>query len=124
MTNQPRFFPVYTSKGESAAYLAYPYLFNLNGEWIGWVEKDKSVFSVYGQYAGFLSDGPRVVRRLSDGYDHPKRMPPHRPPRVRLPPTTPLAPMMSELKFGMVDVLETMPELLPTLDAGERPDMD
>lgn len=119
-----KFYPVYTSKGENAAFLAFPYLFNLLGEWIGWATQDKSVYSVHGQYVGYIIDGPRIVRRLSDGYDHPRHTPPQRPPRVQLPITVPLAPLMAELQYGLVDVLETMPELLPTLDSGERPDMD
>jgi hypothetical protein len=36
-----------------------------------------------------------------------------------MPATTPLAPMMSELKIGVIDVLADAPDLLPSIDFGE-----
>jgi len=117
--------PVYTSRGDLGAYLLYPYLFNLSGEWIGWVTPQKEVYSVHGQYVGYLGDGPRILRKLSTAFDRPRRTPPPRPPKIRVPAHAPLAPMMSDLPFGVIDVLDEDPDLLPTVDYGElREDMD
>jgi hypothetical protein len=125
MASNARLIPIYTSRGDLGAFLLYPYLFNRTGEWIGWVTQDRQVFSVHGHYAGYLDNGPRVLRKASDGFDRPRRQPPPHPPKVQLPVTVPLAPMMAELTYGLVDVLEDAPELLPSLDSGElREDMD
>jgi hypothetical protein len=52
------------------------------------------------------------------------KAPPH-PRRIIIPATTPLAPLMSELTTGLVDVLSEEPERLHTVDAGElREDLD
>jgi hypothetical protein len=127
MTTQSRPVPIYTTKGDVDAYLVYPHLFNRRGEWCGWVSKEKEVFSVHGAYVGWLdSAGPRILRKRSDDYMHPRRDPPSIPKtHFMFPATTPLAPMMKELSFDTVDVLEEWPDLLPTVDAGEyRPDME
>ena len=29
--------PIYTTKGDAEASLAYPYLYNRNGDWVGFV---------------------------------------------------------------------------------------
>src|SRR3972149_5244544 len=95
--------PVYTSTGDAAAYLAYPYLFNRNGEWVGWVTPSREVYSVLGFYVGAP---PR-----------PRRGPPTRPRRINVPPRVPLARMMSELSHDLVDVLLEEPERLHTTDS-------
>ncbi len=117
-------YPVYAGRGELAGYLAFPYLFNLAGEWIGWVTDDRQVYSVHGQYAGFLEKGPRVLRKIAQGFDQPRIKPPVKPSKIQVPSTSPLAPLMAELPNGVIDVLHDAPDLLPTLDTGEREDMD
>jgi len=106
--------------------LIYPYLYNRLGEWIGWVSADRLVYSVHGHYVGRLTDEPRILRKLSDAHDrplHPMTAP--RQQRVTLPATLPLAPMMAELTYGTIDVLQDDPDLLPSVDFGDlRQDMD
>ncbi len=116
--------PIYTTKGDAGAFLSYPFIFNGVGEWIGWVTPDRKVFSVHGQYVGWLTGDPRILRKRADAFeDH--RTPPARPGRVLVPAMVPLAPMMPELSFGVMDVLQEDPDLLPTIDFGEeRLDMD
>jgi hypothetical protein len=110
--NQQRLIPVFSSRGETEAFLAFPYLFNLSGEWIGLVTPQREVYSVLGSYVGFLT----VKQRL--------KMPPS-PGRIAIPASTPLAPMLSELTHALVDVLVEEPERLHTLDSGElRADID
>jgi hypothetical protein len=125
MSSPPRIIPIYTTRGDLGAYLVYPYILGRSAEWIGWVTPERLVYSVHGHYVGYIDNGPRVLRKMSDGYDRPRRTPPPPPPKIQLPATMPLAPLMPELTFGLVDVLEDSPELMPSVDAGElREDMD
>jgi hypothetical protein len=120
-----RLIPIYTTRGDLGGLLIYPYIFNRQGEWIGWVTNERKVYSVHGHFVGNLTNDPRIIRRVSDGFDQPQREAPPPPRPVNCPPSVPLAPMMPELTQGMIDVLEEAPELMPSLDAGElREDMD
>jgi hypothetical protein len=117
--------PIYTTAGDAEAFLAYPYLYNRLGEWIGWVAADRSVFSVLGYYVGYLTDDPRVLRRRSTATIRSPEAPPPAPAKTLPPSTVPLPPMMPELTQSVVDVLQDEPERLHTLDVGElRPDLE
>jgi hypothetical protein len=124
MSSQPRspLIYVYTTSGDVGALLRYPYLYNLQGEWIGWVTPERHVYSVHGHYVGWLSDDPRVLRSRSSDYLGSRRTPPAAPPVVVPAGRMPLAPMLPELAIGMMDVLDEAPELLPALDFGELKD--
>ena len=115
--------PVYTSRGDAEAFLGYPYLYNRQGEWIGWVSPQRNVYSVLGHYVGRLTSDPRIIRkRFEDPL--PQLAPPPRPARMRMPPPVPLARMMADLAQESIDVLDEEPERLHTTDAGElREDM-
>ncbi len=117
-------YPIYSGRGDLAGYLAFPYIYNLNGEWIGWITQDRKVYSVHGNYVGFIDKGPRVLRKVSDGFDQPRQKPPQKPNKIYVPSMAPLAPLLAELQNGVVDVFEDLPDLLPTVDTGEREDMD
>ncbi len=116
---------VFKSSGEVGAFLKYPNLFSLQGEWIGWVSRERQVYSVHGHYVGWLSDDPRILRKPSDSMMIPRHMPPGLPDPLVLPSQVPLAPMLPELQYGFIDVLDEAPELLPAIDYGElREDLD
>jgi hypothetical protein len=114
--------PIYTSRGDADAFLAYPYLFNRMSEWIGWVTPDRQVYSVLGVYVGELTAEPRIVRKRVTATMKPRKTPPPRPERITIPATIPLAPMMADLRFGLIDVLLEEPERLHTEDTGETKD--
>jgi hypothetical protein len=126
MTKPGRPIPIYTTKGDYEAFLMYPMIYNLSGEWIGFVTTNREVYDVRGSYVGWLSDDPRVLRKRSYSYDKPKLTPPIPPKeQVPVPARAPLPPMMAELSYDTIDVLQEDPGLLPTLDFGElRDDMD
>ncbi len=125
MAGKRKLIPIYTSSGDLGAYLAYPYIYNPQGEWIGWVTPEREVYSILGHYVGWLSDDPRILRKRSYDFSKPRRTPPPPPPRIRVPATVPLPPMMSELTYTTVDVLEEEPERLSTADFDDlREDMD
>ena len=114
-----KLIPIYTTKGDAEAFLSYPYLFNRNGEWIGFVTPQREVYSVIGFYAGTLTNDPRIIRKRAEETNHPRLNPPPKPPKASLPATIPLPPMMSELTHSIIDVLLDEPERLHTLDHGE-----
>jgi hypothetical protein len=125
MTDADRIIPIYKSGGEVGGFLKYPYLFNREGEWIGWVTPSRQVYSVHGHYVGWLTKEPRIIRKQSSGYLKPRLAPPSEPERLKPPATVPLAPMMSEVPIGAYDVLEERQDLLPPKDFGDlREDMD
>ena len=116
---------IYMTRGDVGAFLFFPHIFNRQGEWIGWVTPTRQVYSVHGHYVGWLSNEPRILRKLSSGYLKPRLAPPPRPESISPPATIPLAPMMPEVPIGSYDVLENSPELLPSVDFGDlREDMD
>lgn len=125
MDKASRLVYVYTSSGEVAGFIRYPYLFNRQGEWIGWVTQDREVYSVHGHFVGFLTNDPRIIRKQSSGYLKPRLAAPAEPEKFVPPATVPLAPMMSELPIGTIDVFEERPDLLPAKDFGDlRDDLD
>jgi hypothetical protein len=118
--------PIYSTRGEVEAFLVYPYIYNRQGDWIGWISPERKVYSVHGHYVGWFSEDRRILRRQSDGFGK-ERIEVDPPPKlmIALPANTPLAPMMAELRIGVVDVLADAPELLPSVDFGDRrEDMD
>jgi hypothetical protein len=122
---QVRIIPIYSSRGEADAYLVFPYIFNRSGEWIGWVTPQKEVYSVLGNYVGFLTGDPRIVRKRAENVMHPRLKAPPQPKRLMTPSHTPLAPLMPDLTSTLVDVLAEEPERLHTVDTGElREDLD
>jgi hypothetical protein len=120
----PNIIPIFTSRGDVDAFLLYPYLFNRQGEWIGFVTPKREVYSVLGNYVGTLTNDPRIVRKRTQD-PLPSQRPPARPARIRPPASSPLPKMMGDLSHEVIDVLEDRPELLHTIDSGEmRQDMD
>lgn len=123
--SQQRIIPIYSSRGETEAFLVFPYLFNRSGEWIGWVTPQREVYSVMGYYVGMLTNDPRIVRKRSEDGFRSRQKPPPAPRRLIAPASLPLAPLMSDLTHSLVDVLVEEPERLHTVDSGElREDLD
>ena len=117
--------PIYTSRGDAEAFLVFPYLYNRLGEWIGWVTTDRQVYSVRGFYVGDLTAEPRIIRKRFTTTLMTWKTPPVRAPHFSVPAIIPLAPLMSELRYGIMDVLLEEPERLHTLDASEdQQDLD
>lgn len=111
--------PIYTTRGDADAFLDYPYIFNKNGDWIGFVTSSRQVYSVLGYYVGYLTNDPRILRRASTAALKSRSAVPPEPGRISAPATIALAPLMSEVPPGSIDVLLEDPGLLHALDAGE-----
>ena len=119
MATQKSIIPIYNTKGDAEAFLVYPYIYNRLGEWIGWITPEKEVYSVLGYYVGFLSSGPRILRKRAIEVATTRRTPPQKPSKISVPATVPLPPMMAELNYSELDVLLDEPERLHTADSGE-----
>jgi len=120
-----RLIPLYTSKGDVEAFLAYPYLFNRTGDWIGFITPQREIYSVLGFYVGYLMDDKRIIGRRVTNTLKPRLKPPRPPGKIYPPATVPLAPLMRELTHSQIDVLLDYPERLHTVDSGEfREDLD
>ena len=120
-----KIIPLYHSRGEIAAYLQYPHLYNPVGEWIGFCTAEREVFSVLGNYVGYVSEDHRILRQRSLSSSARQLAPPPDPPKLSPPANVPLAPLMRELTHSTVDVMLEEPHRLHTLDMGElRPDME
>lgn len=125
MNSGTRYIPIYLSNGEVGAFMVYPYLYNMQGDWIGWVDSERHVFSVLGVNVGYLSKDQRILCKRVTEDTLPRCTPLAEPPRVYPPANFPLAPLMSELGFNTMDVLMEQPQQLHPTDSGElREDMD
>lgn len=114
--------PIYRSDGEWVAVYEKGHLFNSDSEWIGFVV-GREVYDTGGVYLGFLSDDKRLLRKRTRPTNKPRRVPPHRPKRPRLPSSVPLAPLLKALPHQIIDLFETHPERLRFVSE-TRPDMD
>ncbi len=124
VTTPVNIVPIFTSRGDVEAFLLYPYLFNRQGEWVGWVTPKREVYSVLGHYVGTLTNDPRIVRKRTQD-PLPSQKPPTRPPRIHPPARNPLPKLMADLSYEIIDVLADRPELLHTVDTGAmQQDMD
>ncbi|MBN1305380.1 MAG: hypothetical protein JXA13_13160 [Anaerolineales bacterium] len=126
MDTQPRkIIPIYSTRGDVEAFLSYPYLYNTLCEWIGWVTPQRDVYSVLGHYVGYLTNDPRILRKRWTSHLKSGKKPPPPPPKINHPVTVPLPPMMPDLQFNTIDILQDEPDRLHTLDSGRlKEDMD
>ena len=109
-----KLIPIFTTQGEVGAFLLYPYLYNLQGEWIGWVSADRMVYSVLGYHVGTLTKDPRIISPQARSEMLPRQTPLPQPDSIHPPSRLPLAPILADIPSNMMDVLVDAPEqLLP-----------
>jgi hypothetical protein len=113
---------IYRSDGEWVAVYEKGNLFNVDREWIGFTV-GREVFDTSGEYLGFLSDDRRLLRKRTLGKELPQYDPPPRPSRPEIPASVPLAPMLAELPYPIIDLFVEYPERLIYISE-TRPDMD
>ncbi|MGA2110548.1 MAG: hypothetical protein ABSG98_00185 [Anaerolineales bacterium] len=119
--------PLFTSRGDFAAMVRYPYLYNAEGDWIGWVSEAGEVFNLERDYVGWISGDHRILRRpSSEARTRPVSPGAAPPPRkLQRPAIVPLPPLMAVYSQDVLDVLEESPCPLHTEDTGEtRPDLE
>jgi hypothetical protein len=114
--------PIYQTNGAWVAVYVKGHLWNVDGEWIGFVA-GREVFDPAGMYLGFLSDDQRLLRKRAIGDNVPHVTPPPRPERPDIPTNVPLAPLLRELPYQIIDMFEAYPERLLYVSE-TRPDME
>jgi hypothetical protein len=119
--NKPAF--IFDTYGDWQATKIGNYLFSPRGEYIGYVE-DEDVYKRDGEWIGRLSKDGRILRKRTERRREFHPNPPAVPPRPeKLPPRAPLPPMMAELNFSTIDVLEEDPGIFKQI-SDLRPDID
>ena len=114
--------PIYRSDGQWVAVYEKGHLHNVDGEWLGFVI-GREVFDPGGLYVGFLSDDRRLLRKRALSDDPPRVPAPPEPGRLKTPGNVPLAPLLRELPFQIIDVFAELPERIAFISE-TRPDMD
>lgn len=117
-------FPIYTSSGDWAAMLIGRFIYATTGEWIGWIDAEGLVFSARGEYVGWLARDFRILRKREGGLPHSRREPPPAPPRVKLPISVPLPPLMAGIGYDTLDVFEEAAYRLDPMDMDQVQDID
>ncbi|MCC6799562.1 MAG: hypothetical protein IT325_05575 [Anaerolineae bacterium] len=114
---------IFDTRGDWHATKIGDALYSSRGEYIGFVE-GQDVYKRDGEWVGRLSRDGRILRKRAErrrGF-HPN--PPPTPPKPgRLPPRAPLPPMMAELEYSTIDVLDEEPDTFRRI-SDLRPDME
>lgn len=92
------------------------------GTWVAWID-DGDVYTMDGEWIGELSRDFRIVRKRSAARRPLRTDKPAEPEKPEFPARAPLPPMMQELSFSMIDVLEEDPDVFKNI-SDLRPDMD
>ena len=114
--------PIYRTDGAWVAVFKDGHIFTTEAEWIGFVI-GREVFDAEGEYLGFLSDDRRLLRKRVVSDERDRKEPPAPPARPRLPANMPLAPLMRELPFHIIDIFEEYADQLMYVSE-TRPDME
>ena len=113
--------PVYRTDGEWVAVVYRGHVYNVDGEWLGFMIAN-DVYDTLGRYLAYISADHRLLRTRREPRDKPRKTPPLRPERPRMPSGMPLAPMLPALNYSTIDMFEEYPERLIYVSE-TRPDM-
>jgi hypothetical protein len=114
---------IYDTRGDWHATRIGDFIYSTRGEYVAYVENGE-VYKSDGEWIGHLSRDGRILRKRSEHRRELHPNPPLKPPKPeKLPPRAPLPPMMAELDFSTMDVLDEDPEIFKRI-SDLRPDMD
>ncbi len=119
--NRPVF--IFDTRGDWYATRVGDFIFSPRGEYVAYVE-DGEVYKRDGEWIGRLSKDGRILRKRTERRRELHPNPPPAPSKPEnLPPRAPLPPMMAELTYGVIDVLDEDPDTFKRI-SDLRPDMD
>lgn len=115
-------FFIFDTHGDWHATKIGNVIWSSRGEYIGYVEGE-DVYKRDGEWIGRLSKDGRILKKRSEMRRelHPNPLP--APAKPQLPARAPLPPMMAELNFSTVDVLDEDPDIFKKI-SDLRPDME
>jgi hypothetical protein len=114
---------IYDTRGDWHATQIGDFIYSTRGEYVAYVEHGE-IYKSDGEWIGRLSKDGRILRKRSERRRELHPNPPPKPPKPdKLPPRAPLPPMMAELDFSTMDVLDEDPEIFKRI-SDLRPDMD
>jgi hypothetical protein len=117
-------FFIFDSRGEAHALKLRDYVYDLRGEYIGYVRGgDYDVFTAGGEWIGALVPDGRIVRKRTGGRRPLDANRPAPQPRIRVTARIPLAPMSADLGFDQIDVLEWDEDIFKRI-SDLTPDLD
>lgn len=125
MSNTPgeKPFFIFDTRGDWHATRLGGFIYGTRGDYLGFVEGEE-VYKRDGEWIGRLSKDGRILRKRSERRRDLHPAPPRSAPKPeRLPPRAPLPPMMAELNFSIIDVLDEEPDIFKRI-SDLRPDMD
>lgn len=119
--NKPVF--IFDTRGDWHATKIGDFIFSSRGEYVAYMEEG-DIYKRDGEWIGRLSKDGRILRKRSERRRSLHANPPPAPARPeKMPPRAPLPPMMAELDFGTVDVLDEDPDIFKRV-SDLRPDME
>ena len=114
---------IFDTRGDWHATKFGDALYSTRGEYIGFVE-GQDVYKRDDEWIGRLSRDGRILRKRTERRrPFLANLPPVPPKPARLPARAPLPPMMAELDYSTIDVLDEEPEIFRRI-SDLRPDMD
>jgi hypothetical protein len=113
---------IFDTHGDWQATKVGTFIFSSRGEYVGYIE-GQDVFKQDGEWIGRLSKDGRILRKRTERRRELHPNPPPKPPKPALPPRAPLPPMMAELDFSTIDVLDEDSDIFKRI-SDLRPDME
>lgn len=86
--------PIFRWSGEYFGFISNNYLFDANGNYIGWIEEDGSVWNEDGSYLGELVEGSYILRKSNKIEPIPKVS--------KIPPIPPIPPIPKINRVGKI----------------------
>jgi hypothetical protein len=113
---------IFDTHGDWQATKVGTMIWSSRGEYVGYLE-GQEVYKQDGEWIGHLSKDGRILRKRSERRRELHPNPPPKPAKPTLPARAPLPPMMAELDFSTIDVLDEDPDIFKRI-SDLRPDME
>ena len=114
---------IFDTRGDWHATKLGAFLFSSRGDYVGFIEGE-DVYRRDGEWLGRLSKDGRILRKRTERHDYLHAQIPPAPPRpANLPARAPLPPMLAEITYSIVDVLDEDPDIFKHI-SDLKPDLD
>lgn len=97
---------IFKLSGQHVGFLKDGYVFDTTSRYLGWVEKDGTVWTPNGTYVGELVDGAYILRNGTKMQPMPKM--PKMFPMTPMPPMAAMARMPRLPQMGWIDAIDSL----------------